>query len=131
MRFQIVAVMDCYHHALAEVNHANGMLSHWLPYADVSTCALQSTLKGYRIGLQFTVPIQLLRIQIPLIESFAMAQPKLTDFDFSFWFARMPLYVSRLRPRLNIGSVSIRLHRHGSGCTSGELSLSTPTFTLY
>jgi hypothetical protein len=44
----------------------------------------------------------------------AINQPKLTDLDFRFWLAPMPLYVSQIRTWLNIGSASIRLHRHGS-----------------
>jgi hypothetical protein len=56
----------------------------------------------------------------------AIAQPKLTDLDSPLWLAPMPLYVSQLRTRLNFGSPSIRLHRHGSGCSPEQLSLSTP-----
>lgn len=51
----------------------------------------------------------------------AIAQPKLTDLASRIWLAPMPLYVSQLRAWLNLGSVSIRLHRHGSGCIPGEL----------
>ena len=59
-----------------------------------------------------------------------IAQPKLTDLDSRFWLAPMPLYVSQLRARLNLGSASIRLHRHGSGCIPGELSLFAPSSTF-
>lgn len=57
----------------------------------------------------------------------AIAQPKLTDLDSRIWLAPTPLYISQFRARLNCGSVSIRLHRHGSGCISDELSLSAPS----
>ena len=39
----------------------------------------------------------------------AITQPKVTDLDCHFWLAPMPLYVSRVRERLNFGSASIRL----------------------
>jgi hypothetical protein len=37
-----------------------------------------------------------------------ITQPKLTDLDYSFWSAPMPLYVSQIRVRLNFGSASLR-----------------------
>jgi hypothetical protein len=45
----------------------------------------------------------------------AKTQPKVTDLNYPFWLAPMPLYVSQLRARLNFGSASIRLHLPSSG----------------
>jgi hypothetical protein len=83
---------------------------------------MQSKMKGEK-----SVAFKIFSLQDGL--KFAKTQPKLTNLDSPCWLAPMPLYVSQLRARLNIGSVSIRLHRHDSCCIPNELS--PPRSVLY